>query len=209
MVERKRTAVLSTRGSLDWHGIALLHDGHFHQLFALNGSALVGVTGVLEAPNGELWLNGARGVVRVPAAEIHAALNAPSYRMYSELFSGDRGIDGPAAQVKGMPTAVADTYGRFWFANESTLTHVDPNSPLLSVPDPVVSVTGTTIDGVPQRTDQTSWKFGNHTMRIGYFGVDMARPQDVIYRYKPFGRVSTLVQNTAASSTAKHWVTVY
>ena len=38
--------------------------GRFHQLFALHESALVGISGILESKNGDLWLNGSRGVVQ-------------------------------------------------------------------------------------------------------------------------------------------------
>ncbi len=165
-------------------GIALLHNGRFHQVFALDGSALAGITGILEAPNGDLWLNGARGVVRVPAHEVEAASSTPGYRMHTELFAGDRGVEGPAAQVKGMPTAVADTYGRFWFSNESVVTHIDPYLPLVGAPAPAVSITGATVDGIPQSPLNASWKYAERTLRISYFGVDMARPQDVTYRYR-------------------------
>ncbi len=165
-------------------GVAILRGEHFHKILALDGTALNGVTGILEGASGDLWLNGARGAVRIPAKEIDEALRTPSYRMYTEVFGGDRGIEGPAAQVKGMPTAVADGYGRLWFSNESRITHVDPNLPLLPAPSPTMKIMGATVDGVPQRAENPTWRFGRNTLRIGYFGVDLTRPQDVLYRYK-------------------------
>ena len=165
------------------NGIALLRNDRFQPLLASDRAAMRGISGMLEAKNGDLWLNGSHGIIRIPSAEIDTALSSPGYTMQFESFAeGD--IVGPAQEVMGLPTAVSDSTGRFWFSTSGALVSIDPASiPRNTIP-PVTSISFLTADGVPLTDDRLRISPGTHTLRIGYFGVNLTNPERVTYRYK-------------------------
>jgi hypothetical protein len=62
-------------------------DGRGHRLFVpmlTAGEPLRGVSGLVQTADVELWLNGADGVTRIPAAEVRRALAKPGYQVRYE-----------------------------------------------------------------------------------------------------------------------------
>ena len=59
----------------------------------------------METANGDLWLNGARGIVRIPAASIEAVFAGTSAAAY-DLFDFLDGLPGIPAQFRPIPTAL-------------------------------------------------------------------------------------------------------
>src|SRR3984957_2654412 len=107
------------------YGLAALHDDYFQSLFTSDTQAVQGISGLVQARNGDLWLNGARGVFRLPASEVARALRWDGYRMQSQHFSGD-GLAGYTYQCYGVHTAVVATNGLIWIATSSTGVYIDP-----------------------------------------------------------------------------------
>jgi signal transduction histidine kinase/ligand-binding sensor domain-containing protein len=165
-------------------GIAILRNGRFHQLATMDPNASLGISGILESGKGDLWLNGTLGFVHIASSEVEAALLSPNYRMATEAFGGGDGILGPASQSNLLPSAVADTSGRFWFANASSAAYIDPDQPRSLPQKPVMMVTGVSSEGSLLSGHELTVPPRSHTLRIGYFGVDMNRPDRVTYRYK-------------------------
>ena len=91
------------------------------------GEPLRGVSGLVETADGELWLNGADGVTRIPAAEVRRALAEPGYQVRYERLDYRDGIEPPAQQVRPLPSAAAGTDGRIWFASAGGVVWVDPH----------------------------------------------------------------------------------
>jgi signal transduction histidine kinase/ligand-binding sensor domain-containing protein len=107
-------------------GVALMiHDRPRHLHFA-GLSAVVGVSGIVADRAGNVWLNSARGVVRLPAGEIAAALADERHLISAERFDYLDGIEGAPAQLRPVPTAVADDNGWLWFATNAGVVRIDP-----------------------------------------------------------------------------------
>jgi len=107
-------------------GVALMiHDRPRHLLFA-GLSAVAGVSGIVADRAGNVWLNSARGVVRLPAEEIAAALADEHHLISAELFDYLDGIAGAPAQLRPVPTAAADDDGLLWFATNAGVMRIDP-----------------------------------------------------------------------------------
>src|SRR5262249_32120060 len=96
-------------------GIAVEGNNDFQVLSFLHPEHAKMVTGVVEAHGGDLWLMGASGVVRIPAAEIRAAMTGPQHSISSVNFQeGD--FVGPDRALLFRHSADVDKSGRLWFS---------------------------------------------------------------------------------------------
>jgi signal transduction histidine kinase/ligand-binding sensor domain-containing protein len=164
------------------NGVAIFREDRFQSLLTDDANAVNGVSGMLEAPNGDLWLNSLHGIVRVPAAEIVRAITTPQYKMRTELFD-DAGVTGPSNQILKIPSAVADGNGRFWFATSATVVSIDPSSIKPRSDAPKLGRISMTVDGNPVAND-SSFLNGEHTVRVSYLGIYLAAPEKVGYQYR-------------------------
>ena len=173
------------------NGIAVFMGDGFRVLQVMEGLEVRGISGVVSSANRDLWLNGARGVLRVPSAEIEMALAVPAYRFHAETFDYRDGVSGGAAQLRPTPTAVADSTGRLWFATDSNLVSIDPRAIANQEPPPQIAVESLRTDGKEERplgTDRVLVRSRN--LEIDYVGISLAAPHRVMYRYKLEGEDS-------------------
>jgi signal transduction histidine kinase/ligand-binding sensor domain-containing protein len=180
------TAV-AARGPRLWvggeSGLTILVDGRFRSVAATE--TLRGITGIIETPGGDLWLNGVGGITHIEAAEIRRALENPAYRAHAERFDYHDGHNGQAPQIRPLPTAIQGTDGRLWFTTENGVAWIDPtNIKRNTLPPPVqiraVSVAGKRYDvdnrvALPTRTTQ---------IQIAYTALSLAMPDRVRFRYR-------------------------
>lgn len=120
-------------------GVAVMVEDRLHALTFAQTPAVTGVSGIVTDRAGNLWLNAAQGVVRVPATEVTAALAHPRH-----LISGEErldyldGIQGAPAQLRPLPTALMDDDGWLWFATNAGVVRIDPahihRNPLAPIP---------------------------------------------------------------------------
>ena len=163
------------------NGIAVLRDNHFQPIIFANPTAGRGVSGILAAGNGDLWLNGAHGIARIRASEIEESLAEPQHPVRAELFL-ESGIQGPSGE-NGVPTAAMDSTGLMWFATSNALVTVDPSRVRSSESQPILGPLAVTVDSVPVLPPYII-RHGNHTIRIKYQGAYLPEPQRVVYQTK-------------------------
>jgi len=132
------------RGSALWIGGELglqqYDNGRFQTIRSLDHEALRGISGIVETPDGDLWLNGLGGIVHIGRAEIAQAIKDPSYRVSSERFDRRFGLPGLPSQLRRMPTAIEGTDGRLWFSVDYGVVWLDPKRRLTTLPAPPVSI---------------------------------------------------------------------
>src|SRR5580704_3836417 len=87
---------------------------------------LRGISGVVETPEGDLWLNAVSGIFHIGKAEISEALKDSAYRVKGEHFGIREGLSGVATQSRPFPTAIEGTDGRLWFALRNGVVWLDP-----------------------------------------------------------------------------------
>jgi signal transduction histidine kinase/ligand-binding sensor domain-containing protein len=163
-------------------GVAIDRGNHFQRLLFAHPEQGSVITGVVESRNGDLWINGAKGIARIPAAEIRAALADPVRTIASfNVQEGD--FVGPDIPIFFRASADIDPTGRLWFSTLNGVVSVDPDR--LSTPrhPPLLSIRTITADGRPLNTKGT-FPPGIQYLDIQYFGVDLTRPQNVVYRYR-------------------------
>jgi signal transduction histidine kinase/ligand-binding sensor domain-containing protein len=169
-------------------GLAMLAEGRFRTVTGRNGTAFRGTSGIVETPDGELWLHGAIGITRIPADEVRRVLQDFTYQVEHERLDFRDGLEGSAQQIRPQPTVIAGTDGKLWFATTVTVAWLDPRAiPRNSVPPPVVIRRLT--------ADNKSYPIGRdlrlpvHTtaLRIDYTALSLSIPERVRFRYQLVG----------------------
>jgi signal transduction histidine kinase len=162
------------------NGVALLRDRRLEMLNFADRIPSRGIGGLLESGDGDLWLNGMRGVVHIPAKEVQAALKDTRYAMKSELVTeGD--FVGPIALISGRTMTARDARGNLWFATLSGAFHIDPQQARPRSHLPYVSIKSITMDGKPVGGTVAA---GASTFDIHYVGVNLTMPESVVYKYR-------------------------
>jgi signal transduction histidine kinase/ligand-binding sensor domain-containing protein len=183
-------AVLATQRAVlagGAHGLAALQGESFRSLLTVDPDAVQGISGIVEDHNGDLWLNGARGVFRIQAAELTKALAANGYRMQSQHFTGD-GLVGFPYQTYELPSAVIAPNGRIWIATSSTAVYVDPDKIKPATVAPTTTILGFSDNETDRFDPNPKVAPGKHTLRIRYFGAYLNAPERVVYRYRLEGQ---------------------
>jgi signal transduction histidine kinase/ligand-binding sensor domain-containing protein len=168
-------------------GLAYYDGRRFHSLQLRAQNLLRGISGIVKDRFGDLWLNAAAGIIRLPAAEWKAALNSERYAMDFQLLNERDGVMGTPAQSKPTPSAVADKAGLLWFATSGHLVSIDPASVRTEDAAPNVLIQSVLIngsvvryaDGVPLTEDGRRLK----KVQFEYIGVDLDAPDRVTYQY--------------------------
>jgi signal transduction histidine kinase/ligand-binding sensor domain-containing protein len=167
-------------------GLTMLADGRFRSIGATE--PLLGITGIVETADGDLWLNGAGGVTHIGAPEIRRALENPAYRARAERFDYHDGLDGESPQVRPLPTVIQGTDGRLWFATDGGVAWLDPSNIKRNRLPPQVQIRSVSAGGkrydagsrvsLPVRTTQ---------IQIAYTALSLAMPDRVRFRYRLTG----------------------
>jgi signal transduction histidine kinase len=167
------------------NGLAVRRGTRFEMLLFEDRTSVTGLNGIVEARNGDLWLNGARGIVRVPANELQTALAQPAHRMKSELVTeGD--FAGLSLTADRVITAARDADGNLWFVTRNGVLHLDPEHRRSDIRPPIVSIRSIAADRIPLGAAKT-FSPRPQTLEIHYFGVHLTDPDRVTYRYRLVG----------------------
>lgn len=160
--------------------------GVFSTVSSHGDPRLQGITGIVEADDGALWLAiEASGLVRVSRPEVEAALADPSHRL---AFSAFDKVDGSAGTSRwfGNRTAVRSADGRLWFVAGRGVTVVDPAAVGTGTPgDRTVRIEGAVADGRPLSTAELqALPPGTARVQIDYTILDLTSPQKRRFRYR-------------------------
>ena len=109
-------------------GLAVFDGKVFRRIAATQPQALTGITGLLRLENGDLWLHGNAGAVRIDKIDMDRAIADPSFEVPLRVFNDEDGLAGGAQQIRPLPSLVQGSDGRLWFAGASGLTWVNPHS---------------------------------------------------------------------------------
>ena len=178
------------RGSRVWlggeSGVMVLDGERFRAIDAT--VRLRAVTGIVEATNGDLWLNGAGGVTHIEAGELRRALQDSRHRARAERFDYHDGLNGQPAQVGPFPTAIEGTDGRLWFTTESGVAWLDPTNIRRNTFPPPVQVRTVTAGGRRYGLgSRIALPAGTTDLQIAYTAASLTAPDRVRFRYRLAG----------------------
>jgi signal transduction histidine kinase len=163
------------------NGIALEGKADFHTLSFARPENAASTTGLVEARDGDLWINSAAGIVRIESSEIRQAIADPRHEIISnDIQEGD--IVGPAFPRLFSCAAHRDSGGRLWFSTLNGIVSVDASS-VKAPPPPLLSIRSIRGDssGISQKG---TFPPNIGILAIDYVGVDYRNPMHVSYRYR-------------------------
>jgi signal transduction histidine kinase/ligand-binding sensor domain-containing protein len=166
-------------------GVAIRRGSGFQTLSFLHPDRANLITSVVESGSGDLWINGARGIVRIPARDVRAAVADPHHALPSvDLQEGD--FVGPDLQIRFRNSAHVDPSGRLWFSTLNGVVSVDPDHLAAPQRPPLLSIRSIVADGHELDASSTLPP-DTHTLNFKYFGLDLTDPRRVVYRYRLVG----------------------
>ena len=157
----------------------------FRSLRARDAASLEGITGLIERANGDLWLNGSRGVVHLLAAEVRRAVEDPAYLMVAERFDYLDGLPGAPAQFRPLPTAIEGGDGRLWFATTSGVVWIDPDHVVRNTLPPPVAIRALRFgDRTLSPGDDLRLPSRTNALQVRYTALSLSIPERIRFRYR-------------------------
>jgi len=139
------------------------------------------VTGLVQAQNGDLWVNGFDGIVHISSEEIRASLEDPVHAVAATNIQ-EQDFKDPGIPVLFSSTAHIDRSGKLWFSTLNGVVSIDQNRVELPRP-PQLTIRAITADGSrPDAHGEFLPKIA--TLKVQYFGVNFSDPRSVVYRYQ-------------------------
>lgn len=167
-------------------GLSMLAAGRFVPVRLADPQALAGITGMLLRADGDLWLNGSRGLVRIPAAQWRAFLKAPAGTIATyDLFDATDGYPGIAQFRSGQSSLLEAPDGRLWLHGTDGAAWIDPaRLPRNGMAPPVhvlsVSAGGRSLDA----SGPLTLPAGTQDLQIAYTAPSFTMPERVRFRYR-------------------------
>ncbi|WP_431262277.1 two-component regulator propeller domain-containing protein [Roseateles chitinivorans] len=203
--------VIARQGDRMWiggeRGVQLVSAPGMPVLRLADPDALDGVSGIVETPDGELWLNGANGITRLTAEEVRRALAASDKDRAASRPSGRRfdlidGLSGRAEQSWPLRTAARTPDGVLWFSLSNGVVRIDPKRlPKGETPAPPVEVQHLFVHGEPVPAGSPDGNGngngdsglqrlppGTRDLEIAYTAISLAQPERTRFRYRLLGQ---------------------
>lgn len=188
-VQVGNVTAISGRGPNVWiggeFGLQKFDNGRFRSILAADQDWLLGISGIVEAADGDLWLNGLTGIFHINRAEIAEALKDPSYRVRGEHIGAREGLPGFAAQLRPLPTAIEGSDGRLWFSESSGVVWLDPTRARQQSAVPPLTIQTVSADDRNYEAS-SSLTFPAHTssVTIRYSAISLSDPEAVRSRVR-------------------------
>jgi signal transduction histidine kinase/streptogramin lyase len=165
-------------------GLAIFESDRFRTLSTEDREVLQAITGLAETDEGDLWLHGSAGAILVEAEQIRSALREPSHAMAYRLFDYDDGLAGVATDVRPLPTLVAGSDGRLWFATNRGVFMLDPRRITTNKNPPLVVVKAALAGGARHLpTTKIDLPALTTNLQVDYTATNIAVPRRMRFRY--------------------------
>ena len=183
-------ATLAIRDGRVWMGgaggLLLFKEGEFHRVQWQDGNLPGRVSGIVETPEGDLWVNGFSGVVHVLAGELRRLIADSNYAIAAERFDALDGLPGLAGERYPEPSLVRSPEGRLWFSTTRGVAWIDPADLERNrnrIPPPV-AIDAAIADGRDYMS-QPPVRFPAHTenLEFDYTALSLSLPERVRFRY--------------------------
>jgi signal transduction histidine kinase/ligand-binding sensor domain-containing protein len=169
-------------------GIARFDGQRFIPLLGSDRQAFPGITGIIEADSGDLWLNGSPGIVHIQRSEVSHYLTDSRYQPRYEMFNRLDGLPAAGSVGGPYPTAVSTPDGRLWFTagGASKLISIDPKHIPRNLLAPPVKIWSVTARGRTYDADTSALVLPVHTtaLQIYFVAGSLTVPERVRFRYK-------------------------
>ena len=183
------TALLAQGGEI-WAGGELgfaRYDGKgFVPVLSGCGSSFTGISGMVGTKSGDLWLNEIGGIAHIAHEELEHLARDSEYRVKCEILDSLDGVPGIPIQTRPVPTALATSDGRLWFALSGGIISVDPDHLIRNALPPPVRIWSITSQGKEYANRGALVQLPVHTkdLRVNYTAGSLSIPERVRFRYE-------------------------
>ncbi|HEL4266933.1 TPA: histidine kinase [Stenotrophomonas maltophilia] len=166
---------------------ARVGNGRFVPVRTDMAGVLEGITGMVADPNGHLWFNGSRGLVRLGSDQLRRTLRT-GLPVTPRLFDAVDGMPGIALQSGPIATATLADDGLLWLATNQGLAWLDTTRSHVNTMAPSVRI-GEVLYGSEHEPlrDGLRLPAGTSQLQIDYVALSLARPERNRYRYRLSG----------------------
>jgi signal transduction histidine kinase/ligand-binding sensor domain-containing protein len=166
-------------------GAAWFDGARFHPILLRDGTAPAGVSGIVATPEGELWLNGRAGVLRIPAPEAERLRRDPQHPVEAETLGIEAGIEGTPPTLRPLPSAARTADGRLWFETSNGLYWIDPKRVARNAVVPHVEIVDVSAgDHHAGAGPLAMLPALTRALRIDYTATSLGAPGRVRFRYR-------------------------
>ncbi|HEY1147813.1 MAG TPA: triple tyrosine motif-containing protein [Pseudoduganella sp.] len=158
----------------------------FVQVLGQGDDPMLGVSGMVDDGDA-LWLNGAAGITVVSKAELERALGTPGYRVNFRRLDHKDGLRGVATNSFPVPSAVAGTDGKLWFATTAGLFWLDRKAGADNRLAPPVYIRSANVDGadIPLAAQGVSQLPSNPgRVQIDFTSLSFTMPERMQFQYQ-------------------------
>ena len=180
-------------------GVALLYGDRFHRIALDDAEVLAGVDSIIETPDGQVWFNALKGVVRVSVSELLHQVRDPQHHVRYRLFDALDGHSGGVQRGVGTGTAALGADGRLWFiTSPGRVVWLDPRRLDDPVPAPMPAVRSLEAAGTLYRPGQAiELPALTQGLSLRYTALGAAIPERVRFRYQLEGLEATWTETGA------------
>lgn len=167
-------------------GFARFDGTRFVPILSSSGNPFAGISGIIETPGEELWLNGNAGIAHISRSEVERVIRAGARSARAETFDYVDGVPGTAMPMRPLPSAIQTTDGRLWFSTTGGLVLIDKTRIVRNTLPPPVTVWSINSDGVRYTAANADLRLPIHTttLRIDYTAGTLTVPERVCFRYR-------------------------
>eukprot|EP01034_Spumella_vulgaris_P032813 gene32813-40501_t len=166
-------------------GIAVLRGQKFEALAPHNADVLRNVTGLAITPEGDRWLNGARGVVHIRRDAWEASVRQPSIPLVYEVIDALEGYPGRAAILNRLPSIFNAGNGKLWFRATGGVVKLDTGALRPSAVKPIVRLLRVnTDDGSHPAGGRLLLPPDSRNFNIQYTAPGLRKPEAISFQYQ-------------------------
>lgn len=167
-------------------GLAIATGNGFISLEPSDPTAFDVVTGIVEEPDGDVWLNSARGAIHIGVARLEEVVAAALRMLPIDVFDESDGFPGPlAAAGLRAPPIGRSTDGRIWFAGHEGIGIIDPSQVRRASSAPrvvILSLDGRGTEG--SAASEVTLDAGRRSIRFVYTALRYSHPDRLRFRYR-------------------------
>lgn len=162
-----------------------LQGKRFSPVEAETAGAFRNISGLVETSNGDLWILGGVGLLRVPATEVAMATADPGHHVSAQIFDARAGLRGVSAEIRPVPTLMESSSGHLVARTSQGLYSINTSDVSRGPLPPAITLRSLRADGYEYPV-ATAVDLPAHTsaMSIRYSGLSLSAAEQVHYRYR-------------------------
>ncbi|WP_420138925.1 sensor histidine kinase [Sphingomonas sp.] len=145
------------------------------------------VSGIVQTAQGQTWLAGAAGIVRLPTQALDAAFDRPGTQPMAQIFSGADGLRSPP-HAHSRHALVQGGDGRLWMSSQSGTLWLDPSDIGRNVRPPRVAISALMADRVHRDPRDLRLPAGTRNIEIDFAVMNFFSPRETRVRYRLEGQ---------------------